>query len=162
MGELSRCRNRFFPVTGTAQLMGDLGRRTAEDPTAHLLGAGNPGTVPEMVELFQQRLHEIGNSPDGWRAQQSISITMRPPGNDGELTAGFLLTEGITADAAQIDAIGPCGPPQCTAQAHRTGAAQERIAFGRLQRRGRFTQAVRQEKSMRLPNACVCMRLSSG
>ncbi len=49
--------------------------------------------------------------PDGLRAQQSISITMRTPGNDGELAAGFLLTEGIIADAAQIDAIGPCGPP---------------------------------------------------
>ena len=49
--------------------------------------------------------------PDGRRTQQSISITMRTPGNDGELAAGFLLTEGIIASAAQVDAIGPCGPP---------------------------------------------------
>lgn len=49
--------------------------------------------------------------PDGRRAQKSISITMRTPGNDGELAAGFLLTEGIVASADQIDAIGPCGPP---------------------------------------------------
>ena len=49
--------------------------------------------------------------PDGRRTQQSISITMRTPGNDGELAAGFLLTEGIIASAAQVDAIAPCGPP---------------------------------------------------
>ena len=49
--------------------------------------------------------------PDGRRAQQSISITMRTPGNDEELAAGFLLTEGIVAGSAEIEAIGPCGPP---------------------------------------------------
>ncbi len=48
---------------------------------------------------------------DGRRAQKSISITMRTPGNDGELAAGFLLTEGIIDSADQVDAIGPCGPP---------------------------------------------------
>ena len=50
-------------------------------------------------------------NPAGGRTQKSISITMRTPGNDEELAAGFLLTEGIIAGPSDLEAIGPCGPP---------------------------------------------------
>ena len=72
-------------------------------------GAGDCDDVVATEEPLEIRL--AYTRPDGRRAQQSISITMRTPGNDGELAAGFLLTEGIIGNAAQIDAIGPCGPP---------------------------------------------------
>lgn len=72
-------------------------------------GAGACDDVVATEEPLEIRL--AYSHPDGRRAQQSISITMRTPGNDGELAAGFLLTEGIIASADQVDAIGPCGPP---------------------------------------------------
>lgn len=41
----------------------------------------------------------------------SLSITMRTPGDDFNLAAGFLFTEGIVKEADQIHQIGYCGRP---------------------------------------------------
>lgn len=74
-------------------------------------GAGG-GTCDDVVateEPLEIRLS--WTQPDGRRAQKSISITMRTPGSDEELSTGFLLTEGIIANRADIEAVGPCGPP---------------------------------------------------
>lgn len=40
---------------------------------------------------------------------KAISITMRTPGNDFELAAGFLFTEGIIQSFEQIDEVKHCG-----------------------------------------------------
>jgi len=40
------------------------------------------------------------------RKVKSISITMRTPGNDEELAAGFLMTEGVVRDVTHIASIG--------------------------------------------------------
>jgi FdhD protein len=45
----------------------------------------------------------------GNRTHKSISITMRTPGNDFELAAGFLFTEGILHNPEQIEEIRHCG-----------------------------------------------------
>ncbi len=71
--------------------------------------AGTCNDVVATEEPLEIRLSYM--HPDGRRAQQSISITMRTPGHDEELAAGFLLTEGIIAGPAALVAIGPCGPP---------------------------------------------------
>ena len=39
---------------------------------------------------------------------RAISVTMRTPGHDDELAAGFLLTEGVVSRATDILAIEPC------------------------------------------------------
>ena len=56
--------------------------------------------VEEPLEI------QLGYEKRGWRVHKSISVTMRTPGQDEELAAGFLFTEGIVADAAQIESIG--------------------------------------------------------
>ena len=68
------------------------GDRTGE-PREDLLA------VEEPLEI------QLGYARKGWRVHKSVSITMRTPGADAELAAGFLFTEGIVTDAAQIDAI---------------------------------------------------------
>jgi FdhD protein len=49
------------------------------------------------------------STPDG-RALKSLSITMRTPGDDRALAAGFLYTESIVRSAGDIAAIEVCGP----------------------------------------------------
>src|SRR5215831_1634048 len=68
------------------------------------LGLERQSTVDTLAveEPLEIRL-EYG--PTNFRSVKSVSVTMRTPGHDFELSAGFLLTEGVIRDASDVDRI---------------------------------------------------------
>ena len=62
--------------------------------------------VEEPLEI------QLGYGPAGNRAVKSISVTMRTPGYDFELAAGFLMTEGVVRDAERYRPHLLYGPQQ--------------------------------------------------
>jgi FdhD protein len=48
---------------------------------------------------------QLNYGPKDSRETRSISVTMRTPGNDFDLAAGFLMTEGVIRDANDIEQI---------------------------------------------------------
>ena len=94
--------------------------------------AGDNVAVEEPLEI---RL--AFSTPDG-RATRSISITMRTPGNDFELAAGFLFGESIVQRAEDIASIETCGPPAPDSGNHNVVRIElgpdVSVDLGRLQR----------------------------
>jgi FdhD protein len=60
------------------------------------------------------------------RKVKSISITMRTPGNDNELAAGFLMTEGVVRDSTHITSI---GTPSIARKVLKNGAGAGLVAL---------------------------------
>ena len=54
---------------------------------------------------------QITYGPSNARQTKSISITMRTPGNDFDLAAGFLMTEGVVQNTNDIDHIAYASHP---------------------------------------------------
>lgn len=54
--------------------------------------------------------------------EKSISVTMRTPGDDGDLAAGFLFTEGLLHAAADVDSLRHWSSPNVMRVALRNGA----------------------------------------
>lgn len=92
-------------------------------------GAG-PGTNDSMLQMPVERVIgqtsrqvldslaieepleiQITYGPRRLRGTRSISVTMRTPGNDFELAAGFLMTEGVIRDASDVTQITSAGDP---------------------------------------------------
>ena len=60
---------------------------------------------PFKTELFlNERVDEVYKEKDNW-VEQTLSITMRTPGNDEDLVRGFLFNEQIVKSLNDIDSI---------------------------------------------------------
>ncbi len=81
---------------------------SSEIISRRVLSAGGEefGDVLAVEEPLEIR---IGFHQNDKFTHKPISITMRTPGDDGELAAGFLFTEGIVKSPGQIKQIRHCG-----------------------------------------------------
>jgi FdhD protein len=64
---------------------------------------GSQYSVCETLAVEEPLEIRIEFGPRGHRVNRPISITMRTPGHDRELAAGFLYTEGVIRDSADLD-----------------------------------------------------------
>lgn len=64
-----------------------------------------PEAVTETLAVEEPLEIQLGFNAAGERVVKSISVTMRTPGNDCELAAGFLMTEGVIRDVDDIESI---------------------------------------------------------
>jgi len=99
---------------------------------------GQRTTQSDSVAVEEPLEIRLGfSTPDG-RAMRSISITMRTPGNDHELAAGFLFGESIVHEAGDISSIEHCEPPAPDSGNHNVVrvelAPDVEVDLGRLQR----------------------------
>ncbi len=80
-------------------------RLSVPDETAGQLATATKSSRADLLAAEEPLGIRIGG--------QAVSLTMRTPGDDVDLTAGFLLSEGIVGSAADIDSIRICSGERC-------------------------------------------------
>ncbi len=61
--KLSNFGHKFAGESGIVELMDDLGTALSDNPDMIFMGGGNPGRLPEVEAIFQQRLEAIMANP---------------------------------------------------------------------------------------------------
>jgi FdhD protein len=69
---------------------------------------GTPVAADDLLVAEEPLEIRLGYGPGHDRKETRLSVTMRTPGNDEELALGFLFTEGIITDAAQVVRVAYC------------------------------------------------------
>ncbi|HEX7705100.1 MAG TPA: formate dehydrogenase accessory sulfurtransferase FdhD [Thermoanaerobaculia bacterium] len=91
----------------------------------------NPGSEAADTVVVEEPLEiRVGQMP--------VSVTMRTPGDDFDLAAGFLLTESIVPDADQIETVRHWGSPNVVRVDLRPGAT---LDLQRIKRNFRSTSS---------------------
>lgn len=76
--------------------------------TVHKVSAETSIEVPDLLAVEEPLEIRLGFGSVGDRQQRAVSVTMRTPGHDEELALGFLFTEGIIHQPADIISCRHC------------------------------------------------------
>ncbi|MBZ0206461.1 MAG: formate dehydrogenase accessory sulfurtransferase FdhD [Flavobacteriales bacterium] len=69
---------------------------------------GKVSEVDDILVTEEPLEIRLGHGPLDHRKEVPLSVTMRTPGHDAELVLGFLFTEGIITDPAQVVRVEHC------------------------------------------------------
>jgi FdhD protein len=98
------------PLSGAEEVQSDTS--SASTPPSVRMAAilrvkdGETEMVQDAVAVEEPLEIQLVYGAADERKTKSISITMRTPGNDAELAAGFLMTEGVLRDVTHVATIG--------------------------------------------------------
>lgn len=67
--------------------------------------SGTPAAAEDAVAAEEPLEIRVVESGDGGERDQALAVTMRTPGHDFELAAGFLFTEGLLRSRRELDRI---------------------------------------------------------
>ncbi|MCB2378488.1 formate dehydrogenase accessory sulfurtransferase FdhD [Hymenobacter sp. BT635] len=94
--------------------------------TVHKVTGAELTEASDVVAAEEPLEIRLGFGPAGQREHRTLAITMRTPGHDMELAAGFLLTEGIVRSRAELTGIRYC--PDVTKEEERENVVRAELA----------------------------------
>ncbi|PJJ52988.1 formate dehydrogenase accessory sulfurtransferase FdhD [Hymenobacter chitinivorans] len=94
--------------------------------TVHKVSGAELREASDVVAAEEPLEIRLGYGPAGQREHRTLAITMRTPGHDMELAAGFLLTEGILQSREQLAGIRYC--PDVTKEEERENVVRAELA----------------------------------
>jgi len=95
-------------ITGHEESMSETRRPVTETSVVKVAGL-KARQVQDNLATEEPLEIQLGFGPVGSRQWKSISVTMRTPGDDFDLAAGFLMTEGVIRDANDVEQIAYAG-----------------------------------------------------
>ena len=81
------------------------GDRTTVETSAAIFRGSQAYRGADLLAVEEPLEIQLAYGPAGARRVKSISVTMRTPGHDFELAAGFLMSEGVVSDSGDITEI---------------------------------------------------------
>ncbi len=87
-----------------------MGDKRSLTRTIHKISGTTSRTMPDHLALEEPLEIQIAHGPPESRQWKTVAITMRTPGHDRELAAGFLVGEGLLRSLDQIEAVHSRGP----------------------------------------------------